>query len=488
MTSARKIIKFPNLSKLPVAKLAALKLPDRRREFELAFLPAALEVLETPPSPVGRAVSITVISLFCLALGWAMYADVDIVASAQGKIVPSGRSKVIQPLEMGVVRAIHVRDDQEVKAGDVLIELDPTINTAERDHLKSDLLGAQLDIARLRAALAGNDNPVADFQPPPGASESLVNMHVQYLISQTAEHRAKLAGLDRQKAQKEADRAVIDATAEKLSAVIPPLQERVDTRKYLYGKELGSKLLYLQEYQDLVGQQHDLVVQQKKQAEADAAILAVVEARAQAVAEYRSKLFSDLSTAEQKAAGFSQELIKADEKTRLQRLTAPVDGIVQQLSVHTVGGIVKPAETLLMVVPVGSPLEIEAMVPNRDIGFVHAGQDAEVKIDTFNFTRYGLLHGHVLSVSRDSIPRQTPERPGDASVTTDTGTSEPKGQEWIFSARIGLDKTEMLVDDGVVQLTPGMAVTVEIKTGTRSVISYLLSPVMKYRHESLQER
>jgi hemolysin D len=395
---------------------------------------------------------------------------------------------VIQPLETGVVRAIHVEDGQEVKAGDVLIELDPTINTAERDRFRSDLLGAQLDIARLRAALAGNENPIEDFHPPEGASESLVNMHAQYLISQTAEHRAKVTGLDRQKAQKEADRAVIDATLEKLSAVIPPLQERVDVRKYLFGKELGSKLLYLQEYQDLIGQQHDLLVQQKKQAEADAAIQAVVEARAQAVAEYRSKLFADLSTAEQKAAALSQELIKADEKTRLQRLTAPVDGIVQQLSVHTIGGIVRAAENLLMVVPVDSPLEIEAMVPNRDIGFVHAGQEAEVKVDTFNFTRYGLLHGQVLSVAHDSIPRSTPERPGDASITTEAGTSEPKGQELTFSARIGLDKTEMVVDDGVVRLTPGMAVTVEIKTGTRRVIGYLLSPVMKYRHESLHER
>jgi hemolysin D len=488
MTSARKIIKFPNLPKLPVPKLPALKLPDRRREFELAFLPAALEVLETPPSPVGRAISITIISLFCLALAWTIYASVDIVASAQGRIVPSGRAKVVQPLEMGVVRAIHVEDGQEVKAGDVLIELDPTINTAERDRARSDLMSAQLDIARLRAALAGNSDPLLDFQPPPGASESLVNMHAQYLISQTSEHRAKLAGLDQQKAQKEADRAVIDATVEKLSAVIPPLQERVDTRKYLYGKELGSKLLYLQEYQDLIGQQHDLQVQQKKQAEADAAIQAVIEARAQAVAEYRSKLFADLSTAEQKAAALSQDLIKADEKTKLQRLTAPVDGIVQELTVHTVGGIAKPAENLLVIVPVDGPLEIDAMVPNRDIGFVHAGQDAEVKVDTFNFTRYGLLHGHVLSVSRSSITRPTPERPGDASIGTDTGTSEPKGQEFVYQARIGLDKTEMVVDDGVVQLTPGMAVTVEIKTGTRHVISYLLSPVMKYRHDSLQER
>src|SRR5580704_353505 len=178
MTSARKIIKFPNLPKLPVPKLPAIKLPaiklpDRRREFELAFLPAALEVLETPPSPVGRAISVTVISLFCLALVWAIYAPLDIVASAQGKIVPSGRSKMIQALEIGVVRAIHVEDGQEVKAGDVLIELDPTINTAEQDRLRSDLTGAQLDIARLRAALAGNSDPLADFQPPPGASETL---------------------------------------------------------------------------------------------------------------------------------------------------------------------------------------------------------------------------------------------------------------------------------------------------------------------------
>src|ERR1700730_12795654 len=141
MTSARKIIKFP---KIP-------KLSDRRREFELAFLPAALEVVETPPSPIGRAISTTIITLFCLAVAWATYARVDIVASAQGKIVPSGRSKVIQALEIGVVRAIHVQDGQEVKAGDVLVELDPTVSAAERDHLRSDLIGAQLDIARLRA-------------------------------------------------------------------------------------------------------------------------------------------------------------------------------------------------------------------------------------------------------------------------------------------------------------------------------------------------
>jgi hemolysin D len=478
MTSARKVIKFPSLPKLP----------DRRREFELAFLPAALEVVETPPSPIGRAISITIIALFCFALAWSIYARVDIVASAQGKIVPSGRSKVIQPLEIGVVRAIHVRDGQEVRAGEVLIELDPTMSGAERDHLKSDLTGAQLDVARLRAALLGHEDPVVDFHPPPAANETLVNMHTQFLVSQTAEHRAKIAGLERQKAQKEAEHASVEAAVDKLSAIIPPLQERVDVRKYLFTRELGSKLLYLQEYQDLVGQQHELVVQKKKMTEAEAAIASIVENEKQAEAEYRSKLFTDLSAAEQKVGGLTQDLIKAEEKTKLQKLTAPVDGVVQQLSVFTVGGIVRPAETLLMVVPLDSQLEVEAMVSNRDVGFVHADQDAEIKVDTFNFTRYGLLHGRVLSISRDSIARNTPERPGDRAPGTDSGTSEPKGQELTYAARVGLDRTAMAVEDKVVNLLPGMAVTVEIKTGSRRVISYLLSPVMRYRSESLRER
>jgi len=194
------------------------------------------------------------------------------------------------------------------------------------------------------------------------------------------------------------------------------------------------------------------------------------------------------TSGKQKAAALSQDVIKADEKTRLQRLAAPVDGVVQQLSVHTVGGIVKPGETLLMVVPFDSGLEIEAMVANRDVGFVHAGEHAEIKVDTFNFTRYGLLHGHVSSVSRDSIARDAPDRSSDRLLGTENGTSEPRGQELTYAARVTLDKSEMLVDDNVVSLSPGMAVTVEIKTGSRRVIGFLLSPIMRYQNQSLRER
>jgi hemolysin D len=150
-----------------------------RRDEELAFLPAALEIVETPPSPIGRTIGVTIILLFCAALVWAWWGTIDIVASATGKIVPSGRTKVIQPFETGVVRSIRVQDGQVVKAGDVLIELDPTVNAAERDHLRNDLLAEQLNIARLRAALTGGDDPLADFTPPADADPSLISTQRQ---------------------------------------------------------------------------------------------------------------------------------------------------------------------------------------------------------------------------------------------------------------------------------------------------------------------
>ena len=160
---------------------------------------------------------------------------------------------------------------------------------------------------------------------------------------------------------------------------------------------------------------------------------------------------------------------------------------MQQLAVHTIGGVVTPAQALLVLVPEDSQLEIEAMVSNRDIGFGHPGQDAEIKVDTFTFTRYGLLHGKVLSVSRDAISRDKPNDKGGAPGA-DSPSSEPKGQELSYAARISLDRTQMQIDDNLVNLGMGMAVTVEIKTGERSVLSYLLSPIMRYKHDTLRER
>jgi hemolysin D len=463
---------------------------DRRTEFEVAFLPAALEVMERPPSPTKRVLGAIIIALFCIALGWASIGSVDIIAISQGKIVPSGRTKLVQPFETGVVRAIHVRDGQNVKAGEVLIELDPTMTAADVQHLKADLSTMQLYVARLRAALSDSEDALDSFKPPAGADPALVEMNRQFLVSQVSEQRSKIAELERQRLQKAAERDTVAAGISKIEGAIPILKERLGIRKYLYESELGSKITYLSDLQELTGQQNDLLVQQSKLREAEAATAVLSETKAKVTAEYRHKLYSDLAEAEQKAAGLSQDVIKAEKRANLQFLTAPVDGVVQQLSVHTIGGVVTPAQSLAVVVPFDTRLEIEAMVSNRDIGFVTVGQDVQVKIDTFTFTRYGLLKGKVLSVSGDAIPRNKPPEgnSADAAKGLDTSTSEPKGQELVYSARISLDRTQMQVDDKIVNLSPGMAVTAEIVTGRRRIISYLLSPVMKYSHDVLRER
>ena len=199
--------------------------------------------------------------LFCAALVWAWWGTIDIVASATGKILPGSRVKVIQPFETGVVRSIKVQDGQAVKAGDVLIELDPTANEAERDHLRNDLLAERLNIARLRAALAGGDDPAADFVAPAGADPELISTQRQLLLNQVTEHRAKIAALSRQQAQKEAEQATTAATIHKLETIIPVIQSRVDIRKTLVEKELGSKLSYFEVVQLLVEQQEEFNVQ-----------------------------------------------------------------------------------------------------------------------------------------------------------------------------------------------------------------------------------
>ncbi|WP_308284898.1 HlyD family type I secretion periplasmic adaptor subunit [Bradyrhizobium ivorense] len=462
---------------------------ERRRHDELAFLPAALEIVETPPSPLGRATAFAIAAIFAAAVAWACLGTVDIVAISPGKLIPSGRTKTIQPFETGVVRAIKVRDGEAVKSGDVLIELDTTMTAAELSRLKGDLLSAQLDVARTKAALARNEDPVGAFVPPADATPAQVEMHRRFLVSQTAEQNAKLAAIDQQVKQKEAERATFEASVEKIKATLAPLQQRVEIRQQLFQKELGSKLTYLTEYQELVAQQQEISVMQRRSSEADAAIAVLMETRTKAIAEYERGLFEGLAKAEEKAAGLTQEAVKAEQRTSLQRLTAPIDGVVQQLAVHTIGGVVTPAQMLMLIVPSESRLEIEAMVSNRDIGFVEPGQDAAIKIDTFNFTRYGLLQGKVLSISQDAITRNKPTDKGsETSAGAEATSSEPKGQELVYAARLSIDRSQMEIENKRVNLSPGMAVTVEIKTGSRRIISYLLSPLARYKQESLRER
>lgn len=462
--------------------------PQKRRRDEMDFLPDALEILERPPSPTARIFTGVIMMAFTAACAWAWFGHVDVVAVAQGRVVPSGRTKTIQPMQTGVVRAIDVEDGQLVKAGQTLIELDPTEAAADRDRIRSDLSAAQAEAARLRAALEvvnGKTDaaPAGNFIAPAGLSPDLARMQSQLLASQIAEQRAKLAALDREQARREADRATVVQTIAKLNATLPLIRERADALYDLSKRGTSSRFQYLQLQQDLVGQEQELLVQKIKLTEADASIAATAEQRHQTEAEFRRQLYTNLAEAERKAASLEQELAKAEQQVDLLRLTAPVDGYVQQLAVHTVGGVVTTAQPLMVIVPEDSHLEVEAFIPNKDIGFVQTGQVAEVKVEAFSFTKYGLIPGRVASLSSDAVQQQQQADKG----TDKSGAKAPEVGS-VYAARIALDQDTLEVDGKQTRLQPGMTVSAEIKTGRRRIADYLLSPLSRSAQEAMHER
>jgi hemolysin D len=474
------------------AQIIPLPRRNTARQQEREFLPAALEIVETPASPAGRAVAATVILFFLAALAWACLGHIDIIATAQGKIVPTGRVKTIQPLEAGTVTAIRVKDGDKVSKGQVLVEFDRTITTAERNRVSHELLRTRLDVARLSALRAGLDAAIlpVGFELPSGAPGYEVARTRAAMMAQAEQQIAKINALEEQIVQKRAEADGNAATIAKLEAGLPLVQETAEVRQKAMKIEYGNRIAHLEAQLRLSDQRNELLVQQRRTAEIAAARKSLEAQRAQAAAEYARGIFNDLAEAEQNAAQLAEDMTKTEKKMQEQILRAPIDGTVQQLAMHTVGGVVTPAQALMVVVPADSRIEIEAMIQNKDIGFVDAGQDAEIKIDTFNFTKYGLLHGQVLSVSADSILRERAAGQGAEKPTNAAGgrSSEPQGQELVYAARISLNETRMHIENKWVDLTPGMAVTVEIKTAQRRIVEFLLSPLQRVKQESLRER
>jgi hemolysin D len=222
------------------------------RSAEREFLPAALEIVETPPSPIGRLGAYCLVAVFALAMVWAWLGRVDIVAVSKGKIIPTGHTKIVQPFEIGVVRAIPVHDGQKVRVGDVLIELDPTMNQADLGHQRSDLMAAQTDIARLTAALESESDPDARFVPPAGASPEQARMGEQFLIGQVSQYRSKLAALAGEEAQKRTELESQKVSINKIQSLLPLMEERTQMRRTLYEHQTGSKLAYLENLQELL--------------------------------------------------------------------------------------------------------------------------------------------------------------------------------------------------------------------------------------------
>ena len=428
------------------------------------FLPAVLEIQQAPPSPIGRAISWTIIAACTAGIVWATLGWVDIVATAQGKIIASGYSKVIQPYETGVIASIHVIDGQVVTRGEVLIELDPTQNRADRERASNEYRAAKVDAARLRALIAGT----SPFDEPSDGDRRYVALQQQLLRDQLTEYQARVGAAEALIAQR---RAALEETKEnirRLESTLPMETERAETFKRLLEQEAASKLDFLQAEEQRIDKAQELAGQRKKLVQDAAALSEAQHNHRVTVNEFQQTKQAELSTIETKAASLMQEVIKAGQKAELQRLVAPVDGVVQQLAMHTVGGIVTPAQQLLVVVPQDHPVEAEAQVENKDVGFVREGQPVEIKVETFPFTLYGTIPGRVLAVSDDAAPI---EKVG-----------------LVYPTRVSMDRSTIHVDGKEVNLSAGMAVTVEIKTGKRRLIQYLLSPLLKSLKESLRER
>lgn len=442
-----------------------------RLNHEVHFLPAALALQEAPVHPAPRIIQWTIIAFAVIALLWACIGEIDVVATATGKIVPSGKSKVIQPSEVAVVKAIHVYDGQRVKAGELLVELDTQITGADVQRLKNDLLAAQVDSARAAAlldAIEEGREPASLASRIAQASEAQQRSAQIWLRGQYLELQSTLQQSDAEIAQRTAEIQAARAWVAKLQESLPIARQLAADYKRLLDKAYVAKHAYLEKEQQRLDQERELAVQQARVLELQAAKQQAESRRQSVLAQTRRAMLDLLHESEQRAAGLQQELSKAEQRNRLMHLTAPVDGTVQQLAIHTAGGVVTEAQPLMVIVPSNQPVEVEAMLENKDIGFVRPGQEVEVKVDTFTFTKYGVVHGTVVSISDDAI--------------------EDERLGLVYSTRIQLKENSILVGSQQVSLTPGMSIRAEVKTDKRKVIDYFLSPLQQYVDESLAER
>ncbi|WP_295956738.1 HlyD family type I secretion periplasmic adaptor subunit [Rhodoferax sp.] len=445
---------------------------------ELAFLPAALSLQDTPVHPAPRRLAWGLVALFGIALVWASVGQVDIVAVAPGRIMVSDRTKLIQPLEPSVVRAVRVKDGDRVKAGQVLVELDPTSANADKTSIQTQRQAQASELVRTQALLQMLLNQKQIAQTAPTLEADLVlNLEVSaaeraatlaQLESEWQDIRAKLAKFDAETQRHHAEAATVQASIAKLEATVPMAQTREADFKALVGQGFISNHATQDKTRERVEQERDLATQRARLAEAQSTLAETEQAKAAYWAETVRNLSDRHAQASSRLQQLNADHAKASHRERLTQLTAPVDGVVQQLAIHSVGGVVTEAQPLMVVVPDSATVTAEISIANQDIGFVNAGQTAEVKLETFPYTKYGTVAATVDVVTADAV------------------TDEKKGS--YYPATITFQQTSMLIDGKRVDLSPGMNVTAEIKTGRRRIIEYLLSPVQRAGSESLRER
>jgi len=442
--------------------------PPQRLSHELAFLPAHLELQDSPVSAAPQWTLRLLLALCALSVLWAAIGQLDIVALAPGKVVPSGRVKVIQPLEPGVVRQIHVRDGQKVSAGQLLIELDPTVSAADLVKSQEAHISARLARARAEALqIALEHERAPQLAPLPEIPAERQELERHLMQTQWAEFSSKRAAQQAELSKRQAELATTRRQVAKLEKTLPYITQRAHDYQQLLAKNFVARHGYLDLERERVTQEQDLAVQRGRVGELRAAIHAQQQLLQSLGAEFRRQQWDSMHQAQQQSVQTGEEQLKARQRQAQTQLRAPVEGRVQQLAVHTIGGVVSSAQPLLVIVP-DNTLEVEATIENKDIGFIQTGQDVTVKIEAFPYTRYGSLSGTVAYLSHDAL--------------------NDEKQGLVFRAHIQLTQDRMRIDRQTIRLTPGMAVSAEIKTGRRRVLEYFLSPVLEHLDEGLRER
>lgn len=446
----------------------------RRREGvrdwrEKEFLPAALEISETPASPIGRLILWTIIGAVVLALSWATFSHVDVVAVAEGRLTPTGRLRSVEAAESGIIRAISVREGQAVRSGQPLIELDPTLASADLDTARLELATARLARARSDAILSYLANGRAAFTPPAEADPAAIAAEREVVDARIREYEARLAGLDARAAAARAAAAMSAENVARYEETQPLARQQLTARQDLERRGYGARLRVLEQEERYISLSRELAAERHRESEARAQIGLIGRERVQIMQAFRGEAAREKAEAESVVGTRAGSLVKADQRQSLQVLQAPVSGTINEVSVTTIGELAEAGQPLITIVPEGEELIVEALVLNRDVGFVSPGSRAIVKLEAYPFTRYGSLEGVLEHISPDAI------------------VDERRGL--VFPARVRIVRHKLRLAPGESpRLQPGMAATAEIVVSRRRVIDYLLSPVARAVRTAGRER
>jgi hemolysin D len=468
--------------------------PAKRSDHE--FLAPALEILETPPSPVRMALILAICAFATTSLIWSYLGRIDIIAAAQGKIEPTGRVKVVQPLLTGKVKTLPPPDGAHVKSGDILLELDPTDAIADETDAAKGLASARAEIRRRNAVVDYIRSQETERRLPAIAwdadvPDGLRRREEGILRGDLEQHQAAVASLEAQKRQKEVERDRLTVTVAAQDSLVETLKERVTMRNALASKEAGTMASVIDATETLKEQATQLAMQEGQLADAVAGIEVLAREKDKATRVSLSDQLERLGDVERRAEELEQRLAKARNSREQMTLRSPIDGTVQASSITSVGQVATVGQDIMRVVPEGSTLELEVYALNKDIGFIKVGQDAVVKLEAFPFTRYGTISARVTKIATDAIPEpDAARREGDPAARQAEATfgGAERMQNLVFPVTLSLEADHVSADGGNIKLSAGMAAVAEIRTGERRILEYVFSPLVELAEEALHER